>query len=59
LIENFESRELRPSDFYLWGWMDREIYKSKVGNPAELLQRILDAAARIKKREDQLRKKNM
>ena len=37
--------------------MDREIYKSKVGNPAELLQRILDAAARIKKREDQLRKK--
>jgi hypothetical protein len=32
-------------------------YKSKVETPEELLARILDAAARIKKREDQLRRK--
>jgi hypothetical protein len=33
-------------------------YKSKVKTPDELLARILDAAACIKKREYQLRKKN-
>jgi hypothetical protein len=32
-------------------------YKSKVETPEELLARILDAAACIKKREDQLRRK--
>jgi hypothetical protein len=33
-----------------------EVYKRKVVTPDELLARILDAAARIKKREDQLRR---
>ena len=32
-------------------------YKSKVDTPDELLTRILDAAARIKNREDRLRRK--
>ena len=31
-------------------------YKWKVGTPDELLDRILDAAARIKKREEKLRR---
>jgi hypothetical protein len=36
--------------------MKREVYKRKVGTREELLARILDAAVRIKKREDQLRR---
>ena len=35
--------------------MKGEVYKRKVNTRDELLARILDAAARIKKREDQLR----
>lgn len=42
-------------DFCLWGWMNSEIYKRKLYTPDELLPRILDAAVRIKKREDQPR----
>jgi hypothetical protein len=42
----------------LWG-LDEEyiLYKTKVDTRDELLARILDAAARIKKREDNLRRK--
>jgi hypothetical protein len=36
--------------------MKNEIYKRKADTRQELLARILDAAARIKKREDQLRR---
>jgi hypothetical protein len=36
--------------------VNREVYKRKVDTPDELLARILDAAACIKKREDQLRR---
>jgi len=36
--------------------MNSEVYKSKVDTPDELLARILDAAASINKREDQLRR---
>jgi hypothetical protein len=36
--------------------MQSEVYKRKVGTPDELLSEILDAAACIKKREDQLRR---
>jgi hypothetical protein len=36
--------------------MEGEIYKRKVDSRDELLARILDAAARIKKRENQLRR---
>jgi hypothetical protein len=36
--------------------MKNEVYKRKVDTTDELLARILDAAASIKKREDQLRR---
>jgi hypothetical protein len=36
--------------------MESEVYKRKVDTRDELLVRILDAAVRIKKREDQLRR---
>jgi hypothetical protein len=37
--------------------MKSEVYKIKVDTPDELLDPILDRAARKKKREDQLRRK--
>jgi hypothetical protein len=40
----------------LWGWKKSKVNKIKVDTPNELLARILDAAASIKKREDQLRR---
>jgi len=55
-IELFESPDVTPLDIYLRGWMNSEVYKSKVDTPNELLARILDVAASIKKREDQLRR---
>jgi hypothetical protein len=54
-IQPFESPYLTPSDFYLWGSMKSEVYKRKVDTRDEILARILDAAARTKKRADQLR----
>jgi len=60
-IELFESLDLTALDFCLWGWMYSEVYKSQGGysrqvdTADELLSRILDAAASINKREDQLR----
>jgi hypothetical protein len=55
-IELLESPDITRLDFCLWGWMKSEIYKRKVNTRGELLLRSLDAAARIKKREDQLRR---
>jgi hypothetical protein len=55
-IELFEYPDLTPLHFCLWGWMKREVYKRNVDTRDELLARILDAAARIKEREDQLRR---
>ena len=54
------ARAVRPSlvsdalDVCLFGRMKREVYKRKVDTRDELLASILDAAARINKREDQL-----
>lgn len=45
------------SDFRLWGSLNDDVYKIKVDTPDELLARILDPAARIKKREDGLRRR--
>jgi hypothetical protein len=53
-IKLFESPDLTPLDFCLWGWMKSEVYKRKVDKRDELSAHILDAAARTKKREDQL-----
>jgi hypothetical protein len=54
-IELFESPDPIPFDLCLWGWM-KSMYKRKMDARGELLARILDAAARIKKREKQLRR---
>ena len=53
--ELFESPDPNLSDFSLWGWMDSKVYKTNFDTRDELLVRILDAAAGLKKREDQLR----
>jgi hypothetical protein len=45
-----------PLDVCLWDQMKTRVYERKVGAPDELLARISDAAARIEKREDQLRR---
>ena len=55
-IELFESPSLNPLHFYLWGWMKGQVYRRKVDRKDELLACIFDAAARIKKREDQHRR---
>jgi hypothetical protein len=41
-------------DFGLWGWMKSEIYKEKVNTRHELQARIMNGAALIKERQDDL-----
>jgi hypothetical protein len=55
-IELFESPDLMPLGFCLWILMKGEIYKRKADTPDEMLASILDAAARVKKRENQVRR---
>jgi hypothetical protein len=55
-IKLFESQDLTPSGFSLWGWMKSEGNKRKQDTLDDLLARIRDAAACIRKREDQLRR---
>lgn len=43
-----------PLDFCLCGWMKSEVYKIKVGIQDWMLGHIFNAAAHIKRREDQL-----
>jgi hypothetical protein len=52
----FESTDLTPLDFLLWAWLKGEVYKRKVDTREELIARILDAAAGVKKRQVQLRR---
>jgi hypothetical protein len=42
-------------DFCLWGRMRSEVYRRKVDTWDELLNHIMDATARIKERQDELR----
>jgi len=35
------------SDFCLWGWMEREVYKEKVNKRDESIARIMNSAALI------------
>jgi hypothetical protein len=56
-IQLLESPDPSPSDFCLCGWMKGEVYRRKVDMAVEMLAHILDAAARIQKREDQRRRK--
>jgi uncharacterized protein (UPF0218 family) len=46
-IEMFEVGAYR-SDFCLWGWMKREVYKENVNTRDELVARIVNSAALIK-----------
>jgi hypothetical protein len=48
--------DLAPFDFCLWGWMKSEVYRRKVDTWDELLDRIMNAVARIKKCQDELRR---
>ena len=44
-------------DFFLWGWMKREVYKEKLNTKEELVARIMNSAALIKQeRQDDLRR---
>ena len=53
-IQLFEVGAYR-SDFCLWGWMKREVYKEKVNTKDELVARILNSAAFVKEeRQDDL-----
>jgi len=55
--ELFESPDLTPLDFCLWGWMKSEVYKIKVDARQELLACMWDVAVRIQKLEDKFRRK--
>jgi len=55
-IQLFEVGAYR-SDFCLWRWMKREVYKKKVNTRDELVSRIMNSAALIKQeRQDDLRR---
>jgi hypothetical protein len=49
------SPDLTPLDYGLWGWMKSQVYERKVNTRDALLACILDAAARIKERHDQVK----
>jgi len=54
--ETFESPDLTPLDFCLWGWMKCEVYKRKVDTRDELLARIwvlLSAYRKVKINSDE------
>jgi len=53
----FESLDLTPLDFCLWGLIKGDVCKTNVDTWDEFLDRILDSAARTKKCEDQIRRK--
>jgi hypothetical protein len=50
------SPDLTPLDFCSWGWMKSEVYRRKVDTWDELLDRIMDAIARIMESQDELRR---
>jgi hypothetical protein len=54
--ELLETLDSSPLNYFLWGWMQSEVYKRKVNTPDELLARTSAAAGWIKKHEDQLRR---
>jgi hypothetical protein len=48
--------DLTPLNFCLWSWMKSEVYRRKVDTRNELLDRIMDAVARIQESQDALRR---
>jgi len=56
-IQLFEVGANRSDFFYLWGWMKSEVYKENLNSRDELVARIMNSAALIKKeRQDDLRR---
>ena len=55
--EVFQTPNLIPFDFCLWIWMQREVYNRKIIKRDKCLARIVNAAARKEKPEDQFRRK--
>ena len=51
-----ESPDLTPLEFCFWGWMNSEVHRRKENIRDELLALSLNAVARLKKHEDQLRR---
>jgi hypothetical protein len=58
ILDGYRGTAVRISllQFCLWGWMKSEVYTRNVDTRDELLFRILVATARIKTREDQLKR---
>jgi len=55
-IQLFEFGAYR-SDFCLWGWVKRKVYKEKVNTRDELVARIMNSAVLInQERQDDLRR---
>jgi hypothetical protein len=52
----FESPEVTPLDFCVWGLDDKQSLQKKGGYTKRIAGAHLDAAAHTKKREDQLRR---
>lgn len=50
------SPDLTPLDYCLWGWFKEEVYKVKVDTRDALIQRIRNAAADIKERQESIRR---
>jgi len=57
-MQLFESSEVNVLHFYLWGWMNNKVYNRKLDTRDELLARVLDAAACVKRREDEQKTNN-
>jgi len=57
MIQSCLNPDLTPLDCYLLGWMEKEVYKTKVDAGDELLGRILDDGACMKKLKEQARRK--
>jgi hypothetical protein len=55
-MQLFESPDVTVLHFCLWVWMNSEVYEIKADTRDELLARVSDAAACVKRREDQLRR---
>jgi len=50
------SPDLSPMDYCVWGWMKELVYSVKAGTRAALLDRIFDAADRIRNSRQRLQR---
>ena len=50
------SPDLTQLDFCFWGWIKSDVYRRKVDTRDEVLDHIMDVIARIKERQDALRR---